>query len=125
VQAQASIRRLSGDLFGAAAERFRVRLGARVDDRVIRDVNAARHVSWQEQQLVLDLLRVQSLDDRDFAELHRWPVSGQTFVASVIGSSAAATCTKRRNLTVPFSSDACRLSASAFGGRFAASSSLT
>src|SRR6266853_636299 len=67
---QASIRRLSGDLFGAAAERFRVGLGARVDDRVIREVNAARYVGWQEQQLVLDLLRVQRLNDRDFAELH-------------------------------------------------------
>jgi hypothetical protein len=44
-------------------------------------------------------------------------LSGQTFLASVIESSAAATCTRRRNLTGPFSSDARRLSASAFGAR--------
>jgi hypothetical protein len=62
-----------GDLFGTAAERFRVGLRARVDDWVIRGVNAACHVGWQEQQLVLDFLRVQRLDDRDFAELHRRP----------------------------------------------------
>jgi hypothetical protein len=38
-----------GDLFGAAAERFRVGLlRARVDDWVIRGVNAACHVGWQE-----------------------------------------------------------------------------
>src|SRR5882672_12005800 len=68
-----TIRRLSGDLFGSAAERFRVGLGARVDDRVVRAVNAARYVGRQEQQLVLDLLGVQGLDDGDFAELDRWP----------------------------------------------------
>ena len=55
----------------------------------------------------------------------RGRLSGQTLVASAVGSSAAATCTRRRNLTGPFSSDARRLSASAFGARFAASSSLT
>ena len=38
-----------GDLFGAAAEQFRVGLlRARVDDWVIRGVNAACHVGWQE-----------------------------------------------------------------------------
>src|SRR3982074_3644022 len=46
--AQASIRRLSGDLFGTAAERFGVGLGARVDDRVIRGLNAALQIGWQE-----------------------------------------------------------------------------
>src|SRR5207248_10092917 len=65
--------RRAGDLFGTAAERFRVGLRARVDDRVIGGVNAARHVGWQEQQLVLDFLRVQRLDNRYFAELYRPP----------------------------------------------------
>jgi len=49
-----------GDLFGTAAERFRVGLGAGAGDRVIRGLNAARHVGRQEQQLVLDFLRVQA-----------------------------------------------------------------
>ena len=67
------------DLFGMAAERFRVGLGARVDDLVIRGVNAARHVGWQEQQLVLDFLRVQRFDDCDFAEFHRRPAVRPNF----------------------------------------------
>lgn len=70
---QASVLRLSGDLFGTAAERFRVGLCARVDERELRGGYAARHIGWQEQTLVLHLLRVQRLDDRDFAELHRRP----------------------------------------------------
>jgi hypothetical protein len=56
-----------------AAERFRVRLGARVNERVIRSVNATRHIGWQEQQLVLNLFRIQRLDDRDFAKFDRRP----------------------------------------------------
>jgi hypothetical protein len=44
---QTAFRRLSGDLFGTAAERFRVRLGARVNERVIRSVNATRHIGCE------------------------------------------------------------------------------
>ena len=113
------------DLFGTAAERFRVGLGARVDDRVIRGVNAARHIGWQEQQLVLDFFVSNALMTAISPSSTVGRLSGQTFVASVVEFFGGGTCTRRRNLTDPFSSDARRLSASAFGGRFAASSSLT
>jgi hypothetical protein len=79
-----------GDLFGAAAERFRVRLGARVNERVIRSVNATRHIGWQEQQLVLNLLRIQRLDDRDFAKFDRRPGVWPNFRGIRAASSAAA-----------------------------------
>src|SRR5258708_26341994 len=68
-----TIRRLSGDLFGSAAERFRVGLGARVDDRVGRAVNTARYVGRQEHQLVLDLLGAQGLASGSFPRPARWP----------------------------------------------------
>jgi len=101
------------DLFGTAAERFRVRPRCACDDRSSRgQCRSSRW--WQEQQLVLDFLRVQRFETA-IPRAPRRPASGQTFVGAVIGSSAAEAA-PGGELDRSFSSDTRRLSASAFGG---------
>jgi len=57
------------------------RLGARVDDRVVRAVNAAVTLVGRNSNSFSTFL-VSRLDDGDFAELDRWPAVRPDLVAS-------------------------------------------
>src|SRR5229473_5985174 len=55
------------DSFDASGVGFSIRLGARVEDRVVRNVDALGQVGGHEQESVLDPLGVQCLGNCNFA----------------------------------------------------------
>jgi hypothetical protein len=55
------------DSFDASAVGFSIRLGARLEDRVVRNIDALGQVGGHEQESVLDPLGVQRLGNCNFA----------------------------------------------------------
>jgi hypothetical protein len=113
------------DSFDASGVGFSIRLGARVEDRVVRNVDALGQVGGHEQESVLDPLGVQCLGNCNFAKLDGWPAVRPNLSRIVCGivrggqlyqqAEFYRSCLERRPEIV----------GERGGGRLAASSSLT